>query len=54
MNADKGLYVLFRVWFWSDGGWDLFSPGQEDGCLSSGPKRMMKGTAYLVGAAACM
>ena len=27
---------------------------QEDGCLSSGPKHMMKGTVYLARAAACM
>lgn len=62
MEANKDLLgaapVSVGVWLWSDEGWDLSHFGtsllQEDGCLNSGPKRMMKGTVYLVAAADCM
>lgn len=62
MDADKDLFVLltvlFGVWPWSDEGWDLLYPGtcllQENSCLRSGPKCIMKDPASLVGRAACM
>lgn len=57
METDKD-FVLLQCGLvsagWSAEGWDLFFQAgrrlpqlQEDGCLSSGPKHMMKGTAYL-------
>lgn len=60
MDADKDLFVLLPALF---GFWlKVMRAGtcpysgtcllQEDSCLSSGLKCMMKGTAYVMGAAA--
>lgn len=57
-DADKNLFMRLPVSFGVMRAGTCSHPGtsllQEDSCLSSGSKCMMKGTASPVGTAACM